>query len=108
MWLDSLRKILGLQPRTRRPRRKLPPRKRSTIRPGVETLEDRFAPTASVMTNALDYVPGEIATFTASGFDKGATVQFKVVNAATPSTTVAAWSVKDGSTTDLDHLKNGT
>src|SRR5262245_45109625 len=108
MWLDSIRKLLGLESRSRRVRKQRPARKWRAPHIGVELLEDRLAPAASVTTNLADYYAGQTALFTASGFDKGSTVQFRVAPATTPTSYVFSSSVKDGSGADLDHMKNGS
>jgi len=74
---------------------------RPRCQPRLELLENRLAPSVSVVTNQLDYAPGATALFTASGFDSGASVQFKVVKTnVTPNVVETLWSVTDGGTND--------
>src|SRR6516165_8351407 len=76
-------------------------KERPRFQPRLESLEDRLTPSVSVVTNQLDYAPGATALFTASGFDHGATVQFKVVKTnVTPNVVEGLWSVTDGGTND--------
>src|SRR5262245_44479857 len=98
MWLDSIRKILGLQPRTRRNRRSRPTPRRRTARPQLEILEDRFAPSATVLTDKPDYAFGATAHISGSGFTPGETVQLQVTHApGTPGSNLDAqnqpWTV---------------
>src|SRR5688500_13534364 len=79
MLLDSLRKFFGLRPQSRPFRKAQPLQKRRAPRLGVELLEDRVVP-ATVVTNLPDYMPGDTAIITASGFTKGSVVEFQVVH----------------------------
>src|SRR5262245_61788038 len=83
--------------------------KRPCYRPRLELLEDRVTPSVSVVTNQPDYAPRSTAIFTASGFDPGTSVQFKVVKTSvSPNVVESLWSVTDGSSADLAPPADGT
>jgi uncharacterized repeat protein (TIGR01451 family) len=86
---------------------KRPQQKRRFV-PRLEFLENRLAPSVSVVTDQADYLPGATAIFTGSGFDPGTTVQFQVVKTnVTPNVVESTWSVTDGSAADLDPPVDG-
>ena len=76
---------------------------------GLEHLEARTTPTASVFTDLLDYQPGATAYITAQDFAPGSTVEFQVlhVNGNNGGQGHLPWRVTDGSQEDLDHTVNG-
>src|SRR5205809_308687 len=60
MWLDSIRKILGIQPRTKRNRGKRPDTQRHKARLQLEVLEDRITPSGATLSiSALDAIKPE-------------------------------------------------
>jgi hypothetical protein len=76
----------------------------------IEGLEERRLLTATLMTDKLDYQPGEWAILTASGFQVGETIQFQVLHIdGTPNTGNGhdAWYVEDGGPDDLDGVEDG-
>ena len=85
-------------------------RLRTTNRTAAEILEFRTLLSAAVVTDLLDYMPGETAAITASGFVVGETVQFQVTRTDGiqdyPSGNLP-WQVTDGSAQDLDGIVNG-
>lgn len=110
MWLNAICALLGFK--AKRIRKDTPHRKRRGFHLEMERLEDRFAPAAAVYTDKLDYLPGQTARITAIGFNTGSVVQFQVVHdPSTPGISGGAghepWSVRDGSSADLDRSKNG-
>jgi hypothetical protein len=73
-------------------------------------LEDMVLPSAAVATDRSDYVLGQSAMITASGFAVGETVRFQVLHTdGTPNTSPdnAPWTVTDGGPDDLDGTANG-
>ena len=111
MWLSPIRRFFGTGKSTRRS----PTSQR--IRPVVETLEFRLAPSATVVTDKPDYAPGSTAIINASGFQPGETVQLQVLhNDGLPNTDSAGnyldghapWLVTDGGPGDLDGIVNGS
>ena len=101
---NSLRSLL----RTGQDSAKRPPQKRRFV-PRLEFLENRLAPSVSVVTDRADYLPGSTALINASGFDAGTAVQFQVVKTnVTPNVVESTWSVTDGSAADLDQTVNGS
>src|SRR5688572_26517986 len=80
MWLDTLRKLFGMQPRSKRKLRCRPAPARRTPRLRLEHLEDRITPTAVVTTDLPDYAPGATALIDASGFESGETIELQVLH----------------------------
>ena len=85
------------------------PQQQRKFVPRLEFLENRLAPSVSVLTNQSDYLPGATALINASGFDPGTAVQFQVVKTSvTPAVVESTWSVTDGSAADSDGALNGS
>ena len=85
----------------RRKPRRAARRASNSFKPSLEQLEDRTLLSAAIWTNRPDYLPGQIATITGSGFRVGETVDVHVVN-LTSGAQYAPWSVTDGGAGDLD------
>src|SRR5439155_2135546 len=85
----------------RRKPRRAARRASNSFKPSLEQLEDRTLLSAAIWTNRPDYLPGQIATVTGSGFRVGETVDVHVVN-LTSGAQYAPWSVTDGGAGDLD------
>src|SRR5262245_48017457 len=76
----------------------------------IEKLEDRTLPSASLVTDKLDYVPNETALITGSGFQQGETIDLRVVRTdGLPDYPQGnqPWQVTDGGAGDLDGAING-
>ena len=76
----------------------------------VEVLEGRVVPSATLLTDKLDYSPGETALIRGSGFDLGETINLRVVRtdgiADYPRGNVP-WQLTDGGAGDLDGVVDG-
>src|SRR5262245_55921627 len=85
------------------------PRTNAKVRLLIEVLERRELPSATIVTDKLDYPPGDIATLQGSGFQAGETVQVQVVQLSglCPGEIYTPWLVTDGGTGDLDGLQDG-
>src|SRR5881296_2302467 len=59
MWLDSIRKLLGLQLRSKRIRSKRPGTHRRKARPQLEALEDRITPSGTISGTVIDDANGD-------------------------------------------------
>src|SRR5262245_2026000 len=69
----------------------------------LEQLEDRIVPSTLLTADKANIAPGEMATFTGSGFTAGETVQIQVFYGdGTPAGATSSWSVADGGAGDLD------
>ena len=76
----------------------------------LERLEDRTLLSATVITDKLDYPPGETAVITGTEFLIGETVELQVVHTdGTPNTGGGhdPWYVTDGGAGDLDGVADG-
>jgi hypothetical protein len=92
---------------SRKVHRKKPTRllSRKAQRLNLESLEDRWLLAANVVTDQLDYAPGETAQIVASDFAVGETVRFQVLHTDdTPNTGGGhePWLVTDGVMGDFD------
>ena len=108
-WQNLLKSLTKRIPQFGR-RRSSRSRLRTTNRTAAEILEFRTLLSAAIVTDLLDYMPGETAAITASGFAVGETVQFQVTRTDGiqdyPSGNLP-WQVTDGSAQDLDGIVNG-
>src|SRR6266480_2344422 len=86
---------------------------RSGRRPGMartlplslEWLENRWLPSAAIVTDKPDYALGESVQITGTGFQVGETVQLQVLHTDGTSNTAPdhdPWFVTDGGAGDLD------
>lgn len=112
MWLDSIHRVFASVLSQRSAARSSPARPARTPRLRVESLEDRIALAAFVLTDKPAYVPGETAILTAGGFVPGAAVTFRVLHdPTTPGIRRGKghrpFRVRDGSAGDLDGVANG-
>ena len=76
----------------------------------IESLERRTLLAANVITDQLDYVPGDTAQILATGYQFGETIRFQVLhNDGTPNTGSGhlPWQITDGGARDLDGQRNG-
>ncbi len=92
----SLRRLFQ-RSTTRRPYQR-PTKKQPRLRLILEQLEDRVVPSASLITDQLDYSPGQTATINGSGFAANEIVDMQVLNdSANPPTTAGlppTWTVQ--------------
>ncbi|MEB3312151.1 MAG: hypothetical protein VKJ02_18140 [Snowella sp.] len=75
--------------------------------------EVRDSTVYTVITDKLDYAPGETATITASGFEVGSTIKFEIQDDPTDpgddgeADVYPSFSITDGGEGDLDGVANG-
>jgi hypothetical protein len=106
-WFSSRRSLVARPPRGNK---KLASTSRKLKRRAFEPLEERMVLSANVITDRLDYQPGDTAQIIASGYQPGEAVQFQVLhNDGTPNTGNGhlPWTVVDGSNNDLDGKVDG-
>ena len=86
------------------------PQRDRTLDIVVELLENRHLLSAAVVTDKPEYVPGETAQITGTGFVRGETVQLQVLHTDdTPNTGNGhtPWVITDGGEGDSDGKKDG-
>src|SRR5437879_824961 len=76
-WLNSLK---AAPKKTRRLAGKTDAKQRKNLNLRVAHLEDRVVPAATILTDKLDYSPGQTALITGSGFQANETVDLQVLN----------------------------
>jgi hypothetical protein len=76
-----------------------------SVRLSVEALEDRTVPSATLVTDQLDYAPGSDVTFTGTGFQAGETINLDITS---DTGTGAALVITDGGIGDADGAADGS
>ncbi|MFL5340441.1 MAG: beta strand repeat-containing protein, partial [Gemmataceae bacterium] len=108
LWTRWLRRI-GTSHQNARRNSKSKSHKPKRPRLGVDLLETRLVPSATILTNQLDYAPGSTAIITGSGFQPGESVHLEVLRSdgTVEGTPDNPWTITDGGQGDLDGVANG-